>query len=244
MPLRMLRYVVRILERHVAERGGRATSLPLPVVIPLVLHHGEHGWNVARRAEDLFDADFITRAGVADFVPRLSIVVDDLVTRSDEELARRGAGGPRAVITLHLLRDRGNFARFQASLAIILAALQALLEDREGREDLQTFLRYAFFGADDDVSATLVDVAAALDPQANEDFMTLAEKWLAEREAKGKAEGKAEGKVEVLRKLATLRFGPLPATVTERFGEATLADLERWTERVLTATTLEEMIDG
>lgn len=240
MPLRMLRYVVRILERYAAEGSGRALSLPLPVVIPLVLHHGERGWTVARRVEDLFGADFIARAGVADLVPRLSLLVDDLASRSDAELARRGDGQPRAVVTLHLFRDRRNFARFQASLGVILPALRALLADREGREDLQTFLRYAFFGADDDVSATLVDVAGTLDPQAKEDFMTLAEKWLAEREAKGKAEGKAE----VLRKLATLKFGPLPASVTERFGEATLADLERWTERVLTATTLEEMIDG
>lgn len=72
--------------------------------------------------------------------------------------------------------------------------------------------------------------------------MTLAEKWMAEGEVKGKAEGEARGKAELLHKLASLKFGPLPEGIAERFERATIAELDRWAERVLTAPTLDAML--
>jgi hypothetical protein len=69
--------------------------------------------------------------------------------------------------------------------------------------------------------------------------MTLAEKWMAEGEAKGKAEGKAEA----LQKLLTLKFGELPRTAFARLDAATPGDLDRWLERVLTTGALEAILD-
>ena len=40
------------------------------------------------------------------------------------------------------------------------------------------------------------------------------------------------------------RFGPLPAPVRERVEQAPPADLERWLDQVLTASTLTEVLDG
>lgn len=57
MPFRLLRYIVRILARHVANAKTPAAAPPLPLVISVVLHHGEKGWTVARRLEELFDPD-------------------------------------------------------------------------------------------------------------------------------------------------------------------------------------------
>ena len=76
MPFRILRYVVRILERHV-EGKTPTEALPLPVVIPVVLHHSEGRWSPARRLEDLFDGDLVTRAALHELIPRLSFVLDD-----------------------------------------------------------------------------------------------------------------------------------------------------------------------
>jgi len=58
MPLRLLGYIVRILVRYVdeAKAGGDKAggdTLPLPAVIPVVLHHGKSGWAVATRLEEL-----------------------------------------------------------------------------------------------------------------------------------------------------------------------------------------------
>jgi hypothetical protein len=53
MALRMLRYVVRQLERW---RQDHPDSELLPVIIPLVLYHGPGGaWSAPRRVEELFD---------------------------------------------------------------------------------------------------------------------------------------------------------------------------------------------
>jgi predicted transposase/invertase (TIGR01784 family) len=53
MALRMLRYVVRQVEYW---RQQHPESTVLPVIIPLVMFHGEDGaWTAPRRVEDLFD---------------------------------------------------------------------------------------------------------------------------------------------------------------------------------------------
>jgi flagellar biosynthesis/type III secretory pathway protein FliH len=54
--------------------------------------------------------------------------------------------------------------------------------------------------------------------------------------------GKKEGEREIVRKLLTLRFGPLSADAERRLRRASLATLERWAERVLTAKKLADVI--
>ena len=55
----------------------------------------------------------------------------------------------------------------------------------------------------------------------------------------GRQEGRKEGQVEVLLRLLSLRFGKLPAPVVQRMQEAADAELAGWTERVLTAPSLD-----
>jgi hypothetical protein len=42
----------------------------------------------------------------------------------------------------------------------------------------------------------------------------------------------------------TLRFGALPDSVVARVRSATVDELERWAERMLVATTLDELLAG
>jgi hypothetical protein len=58
------------------------------------------------------------------------------------------------------------------------------------------------------------------------------------------AEGEARGEAKVLLKQLTLKFGPLPQGVAERVQAASIEELDRWAERVLTADRLEQVIDG
>ena len=59
----------------------------------------------------------------------------------------------------------------------------------------------------------------------------------------GLTEGKAEGKAELLTRLLWRRFGELPAWASRRLQEATPAQLERWADRLLDATSLESALD-
>jgi hypothetical protein len=84
-------------------------------------------------------------------------------------------------------------------------------------------------------------------PEAEEVYMTTADMLRAEGEAKGRAEGRTEGRTEgaatLLGRLLTRRFGPLPDTVRERIDTATLEQLAAWSDRVLDASTLDEVFD-
>lgn len=58
----------------------------------------------------------------------------------------------------------------------------------------------------------------------------------------GRTEGKAEGKAETLRKLLTIKFGELPPETAQRLFAAGEAELDRWTERLLSADSLENVL--
>jgi hypothetical protein len=58
----------------------------------------------------------------------------------------------------------------------------------------------------------------------------------------GRAEGEARGRAEVVLRLLTLRFGPLPADVAERVRGADVSLLDAYAERLLTALSLEDVL--
>jgi Putative transposase, YhgA-like len=124
MPLRLLRYVVRILERHVQGKSA-AEALPLPLVIPVVLHHSETGWSFTRRLEELFDSELLSRADVCELVPRLSFVLDDLSHLTDEQLESRALGLMPA-LTLWALRDSRSPERLARSFGHWASAMADL----------------------------------------------------------------------------------------------------------------------
>ena len=59
----------------------------------------------------------------------------------------------------------------------------------------------------------------------------------------GRIEGRQEGELSILKKLLERRFGTLPTTLQERLNNATEADLDRWTETVLTAPTVDDVFN-
>ncbi|MQY20401.1 DUF4351 domain-containing protein [Nocardia macrotermitis] len=58
---------------------------------------------------------------------------------------------------------------------------------------------------------------------------------------KGYAKGLAEGQAIVLVHLLTIKFGQLTDQIVNRVEAADTTTLERWSERILTATSLDEI---
>ena len=233
MPLRLIGYIVRILVRYVEEKSSRDV-LPLPVVIPVVLHHGEAGWTAASRLEELFDPQLVEDAGLGELIPRLRFVLDDLRHVTDEELERR-ALGLLPTLTLWLFRDARSPTRLARSLGRWITAMAKLRAAPNGREAFWTIFRYIAVVADESVATILSQAMEAAHPNDKDAQMTtLAEKWT--------AEGKAEGKADTLRKLLTLRFGELSEATQLRIASASEVQLDRWVERVLTADTPDAVV--
>jgi len=83
MAFRLLRYVVRILERHRAEHPAEDR---LPLVIPLVFHHGPSGWTALVDVAELFDVSPRLPGGLG-CLPSMRFLLDDLA-RVDDEVVR------------------------------------------------------------------------------------------------------------------------------------------------------------
>jgi hypothetical protein len=73
----------------------------------------------------------------------------------------------------------------------------------------------------------------AMDPAKYEFQSEFARRYL--------AQGRVEGRAETLLKLLTMKFGALDDTRAKRVRSASLDELELWTERVLIASSLEEI---
>lgn len=59
----------------------------------------------------------------------------------------------------------------------------------------------------------------------------------------GKQEGRIEGEIQVLQRQLAKRFGTLPSWVDSKLDGASMAQLEIWAEKILTANSLEEIFD-
>jgi predicted transposase/invertase (TIGR01784 family) len=249
MPLRMLGYVVRILLQHAEQAKG---ALPLPVVVPLLVHHSATGWTASTRLEGLFDPALLEVEGVGAWVPRFEILLDDLSHLSDEALwARTMSLVPR--LTLWALRDGRDSKRLVASLARWSHLLAALAKAPSERDALVALFRY-LVAVSDLPAETLVQAIERAAPEAEELMATVAEQWLAQGEArglakgearglakgeaKGKAEGKAEGQARAV--LAFLEARGLAVTAAQRariLGCTDLEQLDRWVRQAATAKT-------
>lgn len=248
MPLRVARYVLRILDRYVRDRGGGRGVLPLPLVFPVVLHHSATGWTAATRLEDLFDPALLAQAGLASCVPRLSFVLDDISLVDDETLRAR-ALGLVPTITLWALRDARQPGRIQRSLSTWALSLRELSRAASGAEALLTIFRYLSLVVQDLSPPTMLAALTAAAPETKDTLMpTLAEFWKDEGRAEGLARGRVEGRVEgerqMLLQLLTSKFGPLDESVRGRIDAASETDLSRWVARVLTAGSVHEVLSG
>jgi len=78
------------------------------------------------------------------------------------------------------------------------------------------------------------------------------EKGLAEGEARGvkrgekrgERRGRAEGQAQLLHSQLEAKFGKVPAWADERLAKASLADLQRWGAKILTARSIESALNG
>ncbi|WP_437578585.1 DUF4351 domain-containing protein [Sorangium sp. So ce887] len=72
--------------------------------------------------------------------------------------------------------------------------------------------------------------------------MSVADKLVEHGRREGLQEGRREGLQHTLLRLLGARFGALPEDVAARVNSADIPQLDRWFDRVLTATTLADAL--
>jgi predicted transposase YdaD len=233
MPLRMLRYVMRIWDRYLREHPK---AKRLPMIVPLVVYQGPRRWSCPVELSELLDVDPDTAQLAGEFLPRFRFLLDDLTKLDKAALRARPVTIP-VQLTVRLLRivptHPGDV--IAALDPHDIADLRHVLRQPGGRELWAAFLTY--IQTSETPLHRLAWLAAQLGPEAEEVFMSTADTLRAE----GRAEGEAKGAAHVLVRQLTRRFGVLPDEARQRIDAAPLEQLEAWSDRVLDATTLDEV---
>jgi predicted transposase YdaD len=246
-PLQVLRYLVRIWDQYLAalpvQRRGEIRRLP--VIVPVVIHHGEDGWTTAVRFEELLDADEDMLAALGEHVPRLTLVLDDLWKQTDDALYARAATAFARLVLWALKHARG--ARWFADEERWKDLIATVLAEPDGVRALTALFRYI---AQASPAATRERLRGLLPSdgfaEAKEAVMNEFQQEIADGERRGRAEGLREGKRDEAQRLVLkqlrLRFGELPDAAVSRIQAAELQELELWAERIVTASRLEDVL--
>lgn len=251
MAFRLLTYMVRIWQGYL-ERHPRATLLP--AILPVVLHHGEGGWSAAVSFQDLLDVPPGTLALMAEHVPQFRFVLDDISRETDEALRARAMTALGRLV-LWCFRHARDPEDLVARLSAWRDVVQEVRRAPDGGAALVRVWRYILSIADPGQPDKLLQrLLVAAGPDAEEEIVTIADylreegrregRLAGEREGRlaGEREGRLEGQRSTLLKLLRLRFGELPEPIEARIRAADAGQVEGWTERVLTAPTLDDAL--
>lgn len=185
MPLRAFGYIGEILNQHFKSHG-----LPLPPVIPFVLHQGPEEWTVSTAFEDLFEMPDEGAEELKEFLPKFRHALLDLSERdpASEE------SDPQLRIILHLMK-----AARQEQLQEYFRWLAGLVIGHIPNSLLARLLFYALH-ADSGLDAKTIFRNLSANPQLEKRAMSAAEKLRAEGREEGREEGFLIGNIQSLQK--------------------------------------------
>jgi hypothetical protein len=241
--VRMMAYVALVYQRLI-DNGVVGPKDELPLVVPIVLYNGDPAWEAPEELEKLI----VDLPGLERYRPRFRYLALDVKRYPLSELERMPN---RAAALFQLEQSRGPEEILRG-----LERLREILSDRSDRlyGVYSQWLTEIFFA-----SQAPPDVVERV--RTLEDFSMLVDnilEWkknvLLEGRKEGRKEGREEGRKEgeevgirkgelaVLIRQLTSKFGPLPAEVVDRLERADVDLLLAWSDRVLTARTLDEVL--
>jgi predicted transposase YdaD len=250
MALRMLRYVVRQLERWSQEHPEREG---LPVIIPLVMFHGTGGaWTAPRRVEELFDLPEEERELWRALVPRFEYLLDDLTSERAEVLLARP--GPPLVRLAWLALRYGRseeLAERMPEWVVLFAQVHAA---SEGAKHLDIIIRYLLQVGDRTVRQAAGRVLhSVMGAQHAEELMKSYgdrlidwghRRGMRQGLEQGLEQGRLRGRAEAVLQILAARGIQTSEEARQRILTCTdAALLDRWVRRALNATTLSDVLD-
>ena len=236
MPFRMLRYCVLLWDAFLKDNPD---SKLIPALLPVVLHHGRQGWTSPTALSDIIDLPDDIQRLAGDHIPTFRFFLDDLSAIDDETLRARSLTLMMLacmVVLKKSLKSTDLLAEFDGWVDVFTQIARA----PNGRDALRLLLEYISVTTDADPD-NVHEFAKSIGPVAEEAYMTAAEKLTRESAKKAHKEGRKEGQAELLLRQLKLRFGDPPDAVTARLQCASDEDLARWAERILAASSLDDV---
>lgn len=250
MPWRLLRYVVRVWDDWTKRNPGKTS---LPPVFPYLLSQVDGGWRAPRALDDIISGDAGLKAALAPYMPSFEMFVDDLMTRPIEDLR-----GPHVAALARLVL---RFARTDGVALMSAAWVQEwrAVKDASGTgvwSWARLFVEYLLVVDDGATPEALAASEDAIDHDLGEVPMKYVHQEEIDRDyvhkddveqrykqgmRQGEERGILRGQAKTVHAQLTLRFGHLDAATATRLDGATAEQLETYSLRVITATSLDDV---
>jgi len=253
MPVRMLAYMVLLYQELIREEVLPQDDTYPPILCTLV-YTGQQPWNMPLKIRELIDAK---PEGIEKFLPRHRFAVLDAVRLSGQAAGRVPDNLVSALFCLEACRSPSQMLQE-------LQQLDRLLQE-PGREEL----RRSF--ADWLVQAYLPSRLGKQFPEFKESDIEEVRKmielredawclqWkregfeegrregrregLSEGRREGRREGRCEGQRSLLRRQLERKFGKISQAYRQRIASASGKNLVCWSERLISAQTLEQVFE-
>jgi predicted transposase/invertase (TIGR01784 family) len=220
--LQLLRYIAA--EGH-DYRKQHPDARHLPPIYPLVIYHGEQRWRVPMSFHDLVAP---LPPVLAEFVPQFTYALHDISARTDAEI--KGDVLTRLVqLAMRRIFSNEPIARLRELLTLI----EQVQDRTTALEILESLLRYYVQGTQ---RVEERDIRMLLQQTATGDpiMQTFIDRYI--------EQGEQQGEVKVLVRLIERKFGPPSESVRQRISGADPETLLRWSERVLTAESVDAVL--
>jgi hypothetical protein len=223
--LQLLRYDVQILQwwDKLEGRDGNGRLRKLPALFSIVVYNGEERWTVP-----------LTLAGATEggdddeirpWLPDLRYTLLDLSQTDSGFLSRH-----------RVLRFGFKVLKHGARDGDVREILKMLIREALGEElddEIVVLVRFVMMEPNGLKKGVLRQMLTEVVPQKAERLMSIAEQCV--------LEGRIEGRAELLLRLMTRRFGPMPDSYRQRVMDGSQEEHGAWADALLDAKTLDEV---
>jgi hypothetical protein len=207
----------------------------LPVIVPVVVYNGPRPWRVPRDMHALYGVSENLGAALGPHVLSCTLIIDDLRAVDDEALHSRGMDAYARLCLFAMARAADK--DFLDCLAAWRLELSIMFKSGDA-ERIRAFLAYtSHVHRHADPATVRKRIAALVGPEQEDTVQTFYEMIVQEGFDKGLETGQ---RAMLLRQLGR-RFGAVPEPFAARVAAATSPELERWSDRILDAASLDDV---
>ena len=210
-------------------------------MLTFVIFHGPRPWTTARCLTELLDAPPEALSALRAYLPELQLNLVDLTVTDDDDVP--GDGGGRLAL---LLMRHAHEANLWDTLEDNVPDYRALYVQR-GDIPTRGVLRYITQVTEPAPTPRLrAKIRRQINPHIEEELMSWADRLRDEGWQGGKQEERIRFGVLLVQNveiMVKLRFGPPPDWALSKIHAAELPTLERWTEEIPSASSLEALLN-
>jgi predicted transposase/invertase (TIGR01784 family) len=242
MAYRLLRYQVRIWEEWFSRNPEAKT---LPVIIPVVMYHGQAPWSEPRLFGDVLAVPPAVRPAVERYLVQFAYLLNDLSEISDDELRARAMTAVAKLVAVCFKHARTS-PDFLALLGRWMDVVREVWQAPNGLAALAQVLCYVLrVNEHVEREALKALLAREIGPETEEAIVTAGELLIEQGRQQGLERGREESRrrlQELLLQQLRQRFpGQADSQVEQRIAAASSEQVETWLRRVVLAASLGDL---